>query len=159
VLLEAVFVLECVADRRLHAARFLPPTPLRCVIDTRLQARPDYVPSARALQRSEDRPVDLLKFRKILATLLPPMLKRAAQQAETESQQHIDEALTAADTLLGRELARIEALAKINPAVRPDEIDALRTELGALRDVLPNARARLDALRLIASPDFLNLRG
>jgi ATP-dependent helicase HepA len=158
VLLEAVFVLECIADRRLHAARFLPPTPLRIAVDTRLVPRPDYVPSARALQRAADRPVDLLKYRKILATLLPPMLKRAAQQAEQDARAHVETASLAAETLLGREIERLAALARVNPAVHPEEIASLRDELAALRVALPGARARLDALRLVASPDFLNLR-
>jgi ATP-dependent helicase HepA len=158
VLLEAVFVLECVADRRLNAARFLPPTPLRCVVDTRMQLRPDFSPSPRAMQRAADRPVDLLKYRKILATLLPPMLKRAAQAAEADSRAPIDAACQRAETLLGREVARLEALMQVNPAVHPEEVAALRGELDALRIALPAARARLDALRLVVSPDFLNLR-
>jgi ATP-dependent helicase HepA len=158
VLLEAVFVLECVADRRLNAARFLPPTPLRVVVDTRLQPR-EFQASARALQRAADRPVDLLKYRKVLATLLPPMLKRAAQEAETRGRALSDTARGFADALLGREIERLVSLARVNPAVRPEEIEALRAELEALRSVLPAARPRLDALRLIASPDFLNLRG
>lgn len=159
VLLEAVFVLECVADRALHAARFLPPTPLRCVVDTRMQARADYLPSPRALQRAADRPIDLIKYRKILATLLPPMLKRAAQDVGTEVQARIDAALAAAGQLLGNELLRLEALAQVNPAVHPDEVRRLRAERDALLSALPGARPRLDALRLVASPDFLNLRG
>jgi ATP-dependent helicase HepA len=158
VLLEAVFVLECVADRRLHAARFLPPTPLRVVVDTRLQPR-EFQPSARALQRAADRPVDLLKYRKILGTLLPPMLKRAAQEAEAQARAGIEAARAAAEELLGREIERLVALARVNPAVHPEEIAALRAELEALRVALAAARPRLDALRLVASPDFLNLRG
>jgi ATP-dependent helicase HepA len=158
VLLEAIFVLECVAERRLHAARFLPPTPLRCVVDTRLQLRADYTPSARALQRAADRPVDLLKYRKILATLLPPMLKRAAQAAEADSRAPIEAAQAAAEALLGREITRLEVLMRVNPAVHPEEVQTLQRERDALRLVLPAARARLDALRLVVSPDFLNLR-
>jgi ATP-dependent helicase HepA len=159
VVLDAVFVLEVVADKRINAARFLPPLPVRCMVDTRMQPRLDFQPSARAVQRAADRPIDLLKYRKILATLLPPMLKRAAQEVATQSQERIAEAMQDAEALLGREIARIEALARVNPAVRPEEVQSLRDELDALRAALPTARPRLDALRLIASPDFLNLRG
>jgi ATP-dependent helicase HepA len=154
-----MFVLECVADRSLHITRFLPPLPLRSVVDTRMQPRPAFVPSARALQRAADRPVDLLKYRKILATLLPPMLKSAAQDADAQSQERIAQAQRDAEMLLGREIARLESLARVNPAVHPEEIAALHAEREALRLALPGARARLDALRLIVSPDFLNLRG
>ena len=158
VLLECVFLLECVADRRLHVGRYLPPQPIRCVIDTRLVARPDFVPGARALQRANDRPIDLVKYRKILAALMPPMLKRANQEAASEAQQAIDQALAHVDELLGHEITRLDALARVNPAVHPAEITALREERDALLAVLPTARPRLDALRLVASPDFLALR-
>lgn len=159
VLLECVFVLECVAEKRLQAGRYLPTLPIRCVVDTRMTPRPDFVPGARALQRANDRPIDLVKFRKILAALVPPMLKRATQDASSESQQAIDQAVAYVDELLGHEIARLEALARVNPAVHPEEIAVLREERAALLAVLPTARPRLDALRLVASPDFLSLRG
>ena len=54
---------------------------------------------------------------------------------------------------------RLSALARVNPAVRAEEIAALQTELDALRQHLPDTRARLDSLRLVASPDFLKLAG
>jgi ATP-dependent helicase HepA len=60
--------------------------------------------------------------------------------------------------LLSAEITRLEALARVNPAVRADELDALRDERERLLAALPTARPRLDALRLVASPDFLSLR-
>ena len=44
------------------------------------------------------------------------------------------------------------------PAVRPAEISALEAERDAVLAALPTARPRLDSLRLVASPDFLQLR-
>jgi len=64
----------------------------------------------------------------------------------------------AADATLGAEIQRLEALAHVNPAVRPEEIERLREERAALLALLPQARPRLDALRLVVSPDFLSLR-
>lgn len=158
VVLEAVFVLECVADRRLNAERYLPPTPIRVAIDTRLQPRPDFAPSERARLRAGERQLDLSPMRKVLATLVPPMLERARKEAETLAEAKIAEATAAADALLGREVARLHALAKVNPAVRAEEIEALEVERERLAAALPAARPRLDALRLVASPDFLSLR-
>ena len=43
-LLEALFVLEPVANPALHADRFLPPSPLRVVVDTRLVDRGEWRP-------------------------------------------------------------------------------------------------------------------
>jgi ATP-dependent helicase HepA len=159
VLLEAIFVLECVAERSLHVARFLPPEPLRSVVDTRLQTRTGFVPNARALERANDRMVDLLRYRKPLAALVPPMLKRASEDAIAQSEQRIARALGAAESLLGHEIERLRALASINPAVRSEEIAALEAERDALARVLPQTRPRLDAIRLIASPDFLRIAG
>lgn len=159
VLLEAVFVLECIAERSLQIARFLPLEPLRVVIDTRLQPRADFQPGQRSIERADERNVDLLRYRKPLSALVPPMLKRATEEAVELAAQRIARAEDAAASLLGREIDRLTALATINPAVRPEEIDALERERDALAAVLPQARPRLDALRLIASPDFLRIAG
>jgi len=42
--------------------------------------------------------------------------------------------------------------------VGPAEIQGLRDEREALLAALPSARPRLDAVRLVTSPDFLLLR-
>jgi ATP-dependent helicase HepA len=42
--------------------------------------------------------------------------------------------------------------------VRGEEIEAVAQELAAVRDTLPRALLRLDALRFVCSPDFLSLR-
>ncbi|MEZ5543728.1 MAG: RNA polymerase-associated protein RapA [Lysobacteraceae bacterium] len=157
VLLEAVYVLECVADRKLHVSRYLPPQALRTVVDTRLADRADYRPSIRALNRAGERPVELSRYRKILEALLPPMLERTTAQVAIAAQEAIDAACEEAAALLGEEIVRLESLARVNPAVHPEEIDALREEADALAQALPKARPRLDALRLVVSPDFLAL--
>ena len=69
-----------------------------------------------------------------------------------------DAAAAAVDALLGAGSQRIEALARVNASVRAEEIQALRDERSQLLAVLPNARPRLDSLRLVASADFLSLR-
>jgi ATP-dependent helicase HepA len=42
----------------------------------------------------------------------------------------------------------------VNPSVRDSEIEALDYQYEALRAALPQARVRLDAIRLAVSPDF-----
>ncbi|MFY2764105.1 RNA polymerase-associated protein RapA [Arenimonas sp. MALMAid1274] len=158
VVMEAVSVLECVAPRGLDVERYLPPAPLVVAVDTRLQLRPDFAPGERARLRAGDRVFDLSPQRKVLAALVPPMLERAREEALLQAAQRIESALTTADQLLGNEIDRLRALAQVNPAVRPEEIAALESELDALRAALPTARPRLDSLRLVASTDFLQLR-
>ncbi|NKZ37974.1 RNA polymerase-associated protein RapA [Oleiagrimonas citrea] len=158
VLLQAVFVLECIADRHLDAERFLPPTPLIATVDTRLQARNGFEPSDEALQRAAERKSDLGRYRKFIAQLVPPMLERAEEIARTEADTLAQQATADARGTLGEELQRLRALKRVNPGVRDEEIAQLAGELAALEQALPQARLRLDAVRLVASPDFLALR-
>jgi ATP-dependent helicase HepA len=158
VVLEAVNVIECVADPRLDIERWLPPAPLSVAIDTRLQQRPDFAPGDRARHRAGDRVFDLGPQRKVLAALVPPMLERCRDAAKAAAQERIDAALARADETLSAEIQRLRALAHVNPAVRPAEIAALEAEREAVLAALPTARPRLDSLRLVASTDFLQLR-
>jgi ATP-dependent helicase HepA len=156
--LEAVFVLECVAPPALNVERFLPPLPVTVAVDTKLQVREAFAPSERAVVRAGDRQYDISPMRKVLAALVPPMLERARVEGAEQSARRADLALVEADALLDAELRRIEALARVNPAVRLDEIARVRDERDRLRELIPQTRPRLDALRLVASPDFLSLR-
>ena len=62
--------------------------------------------------------------------------------------------------LIARRVRQAKVLSQVLPYwTKPEEIAALRDERDALRAAIPQARLRLDALRLIASPDFLGLRG
>ena len=153
-LLECVFVLECVADRKLNVGRFLPPLPLRAVVDTRLTPRNDYVPNPSSLLRAKEQPIDAARYRPLLGKLVPPMLAAAETQARRLAANEIGAALDAAARELDAEHARLTALARINPSVRADEIDAIAIELDALRAALAAAAPRLDAIRFVCSADI-----
>ncbi|TDR41620.1 ATP-dependent helicase HepA [Tahibacter aquaticus] len=157
VLIEAVYVLECIAQRSLGIDRFLPPLPLRVVVDTKLQAR-EYRPNPVSLKKSVDRAVDFNRYRKFLAQLVPPMLERCETLARDVSVREIDTALATAKAALDGDVARLDALRAVNPAVRAEEVDALRAERDGIVDALPRARPRLDAVRFVCSQDFLSLR-
>jgi ATP-dependent helicase HepA len=157
VLLQAVFVLECVAEKRLDLERWLPPQPLSTVVDTRLAVR-QWAPSARLVARADETPVNLAPQRRVLQTLVPPMLRAAQTATEERARQLIAEAQTRASAEFGGELTRLRALKRSGGAVRDVEIDALQRHLDAVLATLPQARLRLDALRLVASPAFQKLR-
>jgi ATP-dependent helicase HepA len=158
VLLQCVFVLECVADRRLAPDRFLPPLPIAVTVDTRLQARDSYVAGGPALSKAGDRAIDFARYRKFLAQLVPPMQKRAEELARVRADTEIAQAMESVTRLLGAEAARLHALRRFNPGVSAEEIEAVEEELSSLREALPKSRLRLDALRFACSADFLALR-
>jgi ATP-dependent helicase HepA len=153
-LLECVFVLECVADAKLDIARFLPPLPLRVVVDNRLNLRNEFEASEEGLSRAKEQPADAAHYRPLLAKLVAPMLAAAETQARGFAATEIGAALAAAEQDLGAARERLSALARINPSVRNDEIEALDAELDALRQAIPTAAPRLDAVRFICTPDI-----
>ena len=157
-LLQTVFLLECVAERRLDVERFLPPTPLLLTVDTRLQPRAGFAPSAQALTRAGERPVDPARYRKFLAKLVPPMLEQATRLATTEAATMAAAARATMCSQLDGEHARLQALRAVNPAVTAAEVEAIAAERAALDAALASARPRLDAVRFVVSTDFLVLK-
>jgi len=158
VLLETLFVLDANAPATLAADRFLPPLPLRIAVDSRLRERADYAVSPAVVQRAVLRPADAPRYRKFLTKIVPPMLKGCEEIARARADAEIARAIDAAQRDLGAEHERLTALAKINPAVGAAEIEAVAAELDGLRQSLPRALLRLDAVRFVCSADFLSLR-
>ena len=157
-LLQAVFLLECVADRKLDAERFLPAQPVLVTVDTRLAERAGFQPSDVALRKAADRNIEVPRYRKFLAKLVPPMLEKAEAIAGERARADIDAAVANATDALDAELSRLLALRTVNPAISEAEIAAVASERSALLEALPQARLRLDAVRFVVSPDFLALR-
>ncbi|MDY1548223.1 RNA polymerase-associated protein RapA [Luteibacter sahnii] len=158
VLLQAVFVVEVVADRSLDAERFLPATPLVLTVDTRLNERPGYRPSDVAVRRAGDRNIDVARYRKFLSKLVPPMLEQARDLAEGRAEVIKYEAIDAATKELGADYSRLLALRAVNPSITAAEVAMVAAERDALLAALPEARVRLDAVRFVVSPDFLAMR-
>ena len=109
--LEAVYVLECVAPPHLHLDRFLPPAPIRVVVDTE-------------------------------------NLGEAEKKAEAQVMQIVDAARAEMTAALNHEITRLEDLRRVNPSVRPEEIEMLKEQKRLLDVHLSSARLRLDALRV-----------
>jgi ATP-dependent helicase HepA len=86
------------------------------------------------------------------------MLERAQQVARTQADALAANAQTRMTASLDAEIARLEALRRVNPSVRADELDGLRAQRDALATALGSSRLRLDATRFVVSLDFLTLK-
>jgi ATP-dependent helicase HepA len=148
ILLEMHFVIECIAPSALHADRFLPPTPLRLVLDHALADRTADEPlrSARLLKGDIFKLLDRAPVRR---KLLPSMLDRGSALADARMREIVADATRTMDACLDDEIERLETLRTINDYVRPEEIAAARQQKADLHAALGAARLRLDALRLI----------
>ena len=155
-LLETVFVLDVVAPPVLYVDRFLPPTPLRIVVDQRLQDVTVAFPSKTlSVELRDARKALRYADRRWQDELVPKMIDEARRLANEERPERIRSSREAMREVMGKELRRLVALAEVNDHVRPEEIERARVEIEELDEAIVSASLRLDALRLIwktASP-------
>ena len=149
-LLECQFILEGMAPRRLQLARFLPPTPVRLVIDSQGQDHSAQLPAEELTLLSAE--LDKTTRNKILRARQGE-LRRMLADAETVVQQPardiLEQANRAMRSLLDNDIARLQHLARINPNVRESEVEQLLEQREALSEHIRQVQPRLDAVRLL----------
>jgi ATP-dependent helicase HepA len=149
-LLEAIYVLETVAESRWHVDRFLAPTPVRVVVDVR--GRDLTAGQAAPALAAEFEDADVHRFLEregFDAAVLDRMIATAGEQAEPRAQALRASADGTATQTLEAEIRRLEELQRVNENVRPEEITVARAQLAGTRAAIASARLRLDAIRLI----------
>jgi len=147
--LEVIHLLECPAPARLHADRFLGPTPLRVVVDA--QGRDVGSDSLATLDRAgtvDLRIHELLENAEV-RTILDGMVGVARDLAEASARPVIAAATARMEQVLGAEIDRLKALAAVNPNVRDEEIQATEAQRVELKNQLARSRLRVDAVRVI----------
>ncbi len=153
-MVELIFRTHCPVPRRLHLNRFLPPTAVRVLLDesgTNLTDRISFTGLSKAVHKVKKAVArDLIRERNAI-------LRHLLDQGETEADRELPSIVEAAQRCmrdeLDGELSRLEALARFNPAVREDELQALRMERRELDAAIEGTRLRLDAARVIITVD------
>jgi ATP-dependent helicase HepA len=148
--LEAVYLLEGIAPPQFHLDRFLPPTPIRVMVDHRGRDVGAALPQqalSRLLKNGEGR--GWLEQPDLREVTLPRMLGQTRDVADRKVGDIVAQARQAMKARLEEETSRLQALQKVNRSVRDEEIAALMQHQEALDQHLGAARLRLDALRLI----------
>ena len=141
--LEAVYVLESIAPPELHIDRFLPPTPLRVLVDH----KGNEASTPPLLETGDGRSV--LENPLLRREVLPALMERAEIIASRRAAEIAARARMEMSGELEYEIQRLQQLQKVNPNVRPEEIGLLVEQRHALDRSLQAARLRLDAIRLI----------
>ena len=149
-LLEAVFVLEAVADTRWQVDRFLAPTPVRIVVDIRGADLTDERKAATLAADFEDEPPHrFLEQRSFNAGVLKRLVDGATGFAETRTRTLTAAAQERATTTLQAEIQRLTDLARVNDLIHPEEIKLAEEQLARITAALGAARLRLDSVRVI----------
>ncbi len=150
ILLEAVFVLECIAPSGMHIERFLPLSPVRIVVDSSGNDVSEDYPFVLFEQKLGNfNGVWLSKNREITEIFLPEMVNVSAGIAEASAQPMIKSAVDEIESVMGTEIERLKGLQKVNPEIRKEEIEIMENEKQALCNHVRGARFRLDALRVV----------
>jgi ATP-dependent helicase HepA len=140
--LEAIYLLECIAPPDLQVDRFLPPTPIRIVVDhegKQLRERMILTPGdAHALLEHPD-----------LRDRFPFLMERTKAIAEERAAVVVDTARKDMAAQLDPEISRLRELKKVNRSVRAEEIELLLGQRRAIDGHLGGARLRLDSIRWI----------
>src|SRR5690606_41924936 len=131
-----------VPARSPEAGRCLPRGPRPAVAVPRPNLRNDHQRHPASIARAKEQPADPARFRPLLAKLVPPMLAACETEARRLAATETGQALASAQRELDAERERLVALARVNPAVRADEIEAVSQELEDVRHVLASATPR-----------------
>ena len=150
-LIECYHVVECTAPKKLHVGRFFPPVLLRTVLDQDGNdlshlAPESFIGSHRNFDR--EHAVELLRAQR-------KPIERAIQSAEKSIKKQIP-TITSAGVkrmldMLTVELKRLAALRKVNPNVRQEEIDQMKSNALELHASIQACRHRLDSIRVIVT--------
>jgi ATP-dependent helicase HepA len=147
ILLDAVYVLESVAPKALHAERFMPPTIVRVLINQHLEEDDTDIESLNV--KISNLSPDRLAARPEVLHLLKLMLEKASEVSETSAEKIIEACLENMNRTLAYETQRLLDLKKVNPNVRAEEIAFAKAQFIALNENIRASRLRLDSLRVI----------
>jgi ATP-dependent helicase HepA len=149
-LLESIYILECVAPENLNAARFLSPTPLRVVVNQETEDVSGQFPAAVVDRMCKETSIDTLESKLVsLEDSIPRMYQSAEALANAAAKPLIERALREMRGALDEELARLKHLKQMDPSFPDWEIDLCKKEKEALEEHLAASRVRLDSVRVI----------
>jgi len=150
ILLETIFILECVSPLNLDMSRYLTCDPIHLVVDPEGRNVTEKFNLNRCLNHlTEDLKNGFKDIEPVSREIIPSMIQKSFSIAEKLFSKIIQKTKTNITQILGREIARLLELQKINPDIRDAEINAVREQTASLLKHLSSARPRLDALRLI----------
>ncbi|QIK36997.1 RNA polymerase-associated protein RapA [Caldichromatium japonicum] len=151
-LLEMLYLAECPAPLELHVDHFLPPTLLRFLLDAEGHDRSAEIhwDSLAGDCLAQNARLGCLVIES-QAEQLAQLIERGESLAQGALPDLIQAARAQMEQVLGDEIERLEALAQVNPLVRPDEIARLADRRARLAEQISKTYLRLDALRLIVA--------
>ena len=149
-LLEALYVVDCIAPAQLRLGRYLPASNIRVLVNLEGKDLSHALTSDTLnplLERVKMSQAQALV--KQASELIDQLMVHADKVSKTKLPELIDEALGVMHERQHQEILRLQALAEVNPNIKVEEVDALIEETDYLASAISHADMRLDSIRVI----------
>ena len=151
-LVELIYVIESQSPKGLQLNRFLPPTPVRLLLDSKGNNLAEQVNFNTLQNKLKPLSKDIAnKMVKMARPNIEQLIKIGDQKMTEIAQAKIQEASRLADQTLSAELNRLIALKAVNKNIRQAEINVLEKQRVLSLEELSKASWRLDSLRVIVT--------
>ena len=149
-LIECLFIVECSAPAELQIGRFLPPTPLRVLINqtqkdlTDTYEHEDLLDTGKNFDKQQ-----IIAFLNNQRLPITKLIEAAETLAKADMQTLIDSATNTMLAALSAEIKRLARLQKVNPTIKTEEIEHLKDMTMLAHENIQAAQLRLDAVRFL----------
>lgn len=151
-LVELIYMIESQSPKGLQLNRFLPPTPVRLLLDSKGNDLAGQVNFDTLQNKLKPLGKDIAnKMAKMARPNIEQLIKLGDHKITEIAQAKIREASKLADQTLTSELNRLIALKAVNKNIRQAEIDALEKQRVLSLEELNKSSWRLDSLRVIVT--------
>lgn len=151
-LVELIYIIESQSPKGLQLNRFLPPTPVRLLLDSKGNDLAGQVNFDTLQNKLKPLGKDITnKMIKMARPNIEQLIKLGDHKMTEIAQAKIREASKLADQILSTELNRLIALKAVNKNIRQAEIDLLEKQRVLSLEELSKASWRLDSLRVIVT--------
>ncbi|WP_278404467.1 RNA polymerase-associated protein RapA [Pseudoalteromonas ruthenica] len=147
---ELVYIAEAMAPKSLQLGRYLPPTPIRLLLDkggNDLSANVAFDTFNQQLNAVGRQTAS--KLVNALQSAIHPLIEQGNEQAQVHMEQLREQAKQSMHQALDTELTRLQNLKEINPNIRDEELSYYRDNKQQMDDYIDKAKVKLDAIRLI----------
>ena len=151
-LVELIYMIESQSPKGLQLNRFLPPTPVRLLLDSKGNDLAGQVNFDTLQNKLKLLSKDIAnKMVKMARPNIEQLIKLGEHKITEIAQSQIREASKLADQTLSTEINRLIALKAVNKNIRQVEIDVLEKQRVLSLEELSKASWRLDSLRVIVT--------
>ena len=147
---ELIYIAEAMAPKSLQLGRYLPPTPVRVLLDKGGNNLAENVAfDAFNQQLNAVGRQTASKLVNALQSAIHPLIEQGNTLAQTQMEQLRETAKTAMHQAVDSELERLTSLKEINPNIRDEELKHFQRSRAEMDDYIDKAKVKLDAIRLI----------